>query len=89
MPSNEEKQITKENLDAHLYMLAKEIKKSYHPKSTIEIVMVGGAAILANYTFRASTYDIDALMQETSIVKEAGNRVADKFNLPTGWVNSD
>ena len=38
-----------------------------------EITLIGGASILVNYGFRASTYDVDALIQASSAMKDAIN----------------
>lgn len=80
---------TKENLDACLSRLAKEFRKLNGTKVPAEIVLVGGAAVLANYGFRDMTYDIDAVIRATSSMKDAINRVGDEMGLPNGWLNSD
>lgn len=54
-----------------------------------EIVLVGGTAILTNYGFRDMTTDIDAVIYAASSMKDAINRVGDKFHLPNGWLNAD
>lgn len=54
-----------------------------------ELTLIGGAAILVNYWFRDSTYDVDAIIQASSAMKDAVNRVGDKFGLPNGWLNAD
>ena len=54
-----------------------------------EIVLVGGAAILANYGFREMTYDIDAVITASSAMKGAVNAVGDRLGLPNGWLNAD
>jgi hypothetical protein len=51
--------------------------------------LIGGASILINYGFREMTYDMDAIISSSSAIKEAINRVGDKFNLPDGWLNTD
>ena len=84
-----EKGFTKENLDYYLKELAKEFKKRNRRNMPAEIVLVGGAAILANYGFREMTYDIDALITASSAMKEAVNAVGDCFDLPNGWLNAD
>ena len=38
-----------------------------------EIILVGGAAILVNYGFRAMTTDIDAIIHAASSMKNAIN----------------
>ena len=57
-----DKGFTKENLDYYLKELAKEFRKRNGKNTPAEIVLVGGAAILANYGFREMTYDIDVVI---------------------------
>ena len=80
---------TKENIDLCLKELAKEFKKLNGKTMPAEIILIGGAAILAEYGFRDRTYDIDAIIQASSAMKEAINHTGDKLNLPTGWLNTD
>lgn len=54
-----------------------------------EIVLIGGASVLINYGFREVTYDIDAIINAASSMKDAINAVRDKYNLPNGWLNDD
>ena len=84
-----EKGFTKENLDYYLKELAKEFWKRNGKNMPAEIVLVGGAAILANYGFREMTYDIDAVITASSAMNEAVNAVGDRFGLPNGWLNAD
>ena len=84
-----EKGFTKENLDYYLKELAKEFRKRNGKNTSAEIVLVGGAAILANYGFREMTYDIDAVITASSAMKEAVNTVGDRLGLPNGWLNAD
>lgn len=53
-----------------------------------EIILVGGAAILANYGFRDTTTDVDAIIRASSLMKDAINHISDRFGLPNGWLNS-
>ena len=80
---------TKENLDICLRELGKEFRKLNGTAMKAELTLIGGAAILANYGFRDSTYDVDAIIQSSSAMKDAVNRVGDKFGLPNGWLNAD
>ena len=80
---------TKENLDACLSRLAKEFRKLNGRKMPAEIILIGGAAVLANYGFRDMTYDIDAIIQASSAMTDAINMVGDEMGLPNGWLNSD
>ena len=84
-----EKGFTKENLDYYLKELAKEFRKRNGKNMPAEIVLVGGAAILANYGFREMTYDIDAVITASSAMKGAVNAVGDRLGLPNGWLNAD
>ena len=79
---------TKENLEYYLKELAKEYKKRARGIPA-EMILVGGASVLINYDFRASSYDIDADYDAPSVMKEAINIVGDKFGLPNGWINAD
>ena len=80
---------TEENLDTILKELAKEFRKLNGTKMPAEIILIGGAAVLANYGFREKTYDIDALILASSTMKEAVNHVGDRLGLPNGWLNMD
>ena len=80
---------TRENLNDYLKALAKEFRRLNGTKIPAEIILIGGAAILANYGFRELTYDVDALIFASSAMKEAINSVGDKLNLRRGWLNAD
>lgn len=80
---------TSENLNMYLKELAKDFRKLNGKTMPAEIILIGGASILANYGFRDMTYDIDAIISASSAMKDAINRVGDKFNLPVGWLNDD
>ena len=57
---------TKENLDGYLKELAKAFRKRNGTSMPAEIILVGGAAILVNYGFRAMTTDVDAIIHAAS-----------------------
>ena len=80
---------TRENLDRYLRELAKEFRRLNGTKMPAEIVLAGGASILINYGFRGMTYDMDAIIQASSCMKDAINHVGDRMKLPTGWLNTD
>lgn len=80
---------TKENLDSYLKELGKEYRKLNGTKMPAEVILIGGAALLVGYAFRESTYDIDALIQASSSMKDAINKVSDKLDLSNGWFNDD
>lgn len=89
MSSEPMNSFTKENLDGYLKELAKEYRRLNGKSMPAEIILIGGAAILVNYGFREMTTDVDAVIQATSSMKDAINRVGDKFSLPNGWLNAD
>lgn len=84
-----ENTFTKENLDNYLKELAKAYRKINGKTFPAEVILVGGAAVLANYGFRDMTTDIDALIFASSAMKDAINLVGDRFQLPNGWINAD
>lgn len=89
MSSKNTNHFTKETLDNYLKELAKEYRRMNGKSMPAEIVLVGGAAVLANYGFRNMTTDVDAIIRASSSMKDAANRVGDKFDLPNGWFNAD
>jgi hypothetical protein len=84
-----EVKITKDTLDEYLKELGKEFRKLNGTAMPAEIILVGGASVVANYGFRDVTYDIDAFIKASSAMQEAITRVGDKHDLPYGWINSD
>ena len=80
---------TKKNIDSLFKELAKQYRKLGGKILPAEITLIGGAAIIENYSFRAATADIDALILATSAMKEAITRVRDAFNLSNDWINDD
>ena len=89
MSSENMNTFTKENLNTYLNDLAKQYRKLSGKALEAEIILVGGAAVLANYDFRDMTTDVDALIHATSAMKDAINFVGDKYGLPNGWLNAD
>ena len=87
--SGNSKVLTKDNLSALLKELAKQYRKLSGKKMPAEIILVGGAAVLARYGFRDMTTDIDAIIQASSAMRDTAIRVADSFGLPEDWLNSD
>ena len=80
---------TRENLDQYLKELAKEFRKRNGKSMSAEIILIGGAAVVINYGFREMTYDMDAIINAASSMKDAINSVGDGFGLPNGWMNAD
>ena len=80
---------SKNNLDLCLRELAKEFRKLNGKSMPAEIILIGGASVLINYGFRDTTYDMDAIIISSSVMKQAIDRVSDKLGLPNGWLNTD
>ena len=80
---------TKDNIDNLLFQLAKEYKRINRKNTPAEIVIIGGAAIVSKYGFRASTTDIDSLIFASSSMEDAINNVGDKNGLAKGWINEE
>lgn len=55
----------------------------------LELIVIGGASILLNYDFRAATYDVDAIMLNSDVLKNAIKQVADEYHLEPTWLNTD
>ncbi|MCD8148131.1 MAG: DUF6036 family nucleotidyltransferase [Clostridiales bacterium] len=79
----------KNTLDDFFRALGKEYRRLTGKKTPAEIILIGGASVLINYGFRDTTYDVDALIQAASSMKEAIYTVSDRFGLPEEWLNSD
>ncbi len=52
-----------------------------------EMYVVGGAAIALAFDERRATRDIDAVFEPKDVVYEAAAVVADRLELPGGWLN--
>ena len=84
-----DKPFTKDNLDLYLKELAKEFRKQNGKSMPAEIILIGGASVVINYGFREMTYDMDAIINAASSMKDAINVIGNKYNLPYGWLNTD
>ena len=80
---------TGENLNDYLKAVAKEYKKMGGKAMPAELILIGGAAVIANYGFREMTTDIDAIIHAASVMKDAINSVGDQYHLQNGWLNTD
>ena len=82
--------LSKEEIDNIFFDIAKELKKKLKGrKFSYELIIVGGASILLNYSFRNSTIDIDCVDVNDMLMNEIINTVGDKYKLPPGWINTD
>ena len=82
--------LTKSQLESIFKDLAKQLKSKLRGNNfSYELIIVGGASILLNYSFRMSTIDIDCLDVNDALMNEVVNEVGEKHNLPNGWINTD
>ena len=82
--------LSKEQLDSIFKDIAKDFKKRIKNKAlSYELIIVGGASILLNYSFRETTVDIDCLDIQDALMNEIINNVGEKYQLPHGWINTD
>ena len=82
--------LSKEQLDSLFKDIAKELKKRIKNKAfSYELIIVGGASILLNYSFRETTVDIDCLDVHDALMNEIINYVGDKYQLLNDWINTD
>ncbi|MBO6054951.1 MAG: hypothetical protein J6P31_05465 [Oscillospiraceae bacterium] len=89
MSSENQFEFTKEKIDTYLKEVAKEYRREVGKGIPAELTLIGGASVLINYGFRNMTTDIDALILAASAMKDAINRVRDRYDLPNGWLNAD
>ncbi|MCI1734825.1 MAG: DUF6036 family nucleotidyltransferase [Bacilli bacterium] len=88
-PNSKKKIITKETLDLFLTDLAKAFRRLNGRQAKAELVLVGGTAVLTNYSFRESTSDMDAVINTTSSLEDAIKQVSEKYDIPGDWLNDD
>jgi hypothetical protein len=69
--------------------VAKEYKKENRSNPEAEIIIVGGASMIMNYSFRDTTTDIDSIIKASSSMKDIINKIGDENGLETGWLNED
>lgn len=84
-----ERAFSRDELLMYLKEFAKQYRKDNPKTPTIEIILVGGAAVILDYGFRDTTTDIDAMYMSSRSIKAAIKTVADKNNLPVDWLNDD
>lgn len=55
----------------------------------VNIYVVGGTAILLNFTFRESTIDVDAYFKANDLLSKAMLASSEELLLPKDWLNQD
>jgi hypothetical protein len=76
-----------------LFSLLKELAVDYRKRTRrhgkAELILIGGSSVLAAYSFRSSTSDVDALISGDSELLEAAHSVAFSHDLAPEWLNDD
>lgn len=79
--------LRREDIAHALDSLAAELEGTAEP---VELVLVGGAALVLLYGARETTKDVDGFLLDpasASTVRAAARRVADSLGLPEDWLN--
>ena len=63
MLSENSRVFTKDNINLFFRDLSREYKKLGGKNAPVEIILIGGAAIIESYSFRVMTTDIDAMIK--------------------------
>jgi hypothetical protein len=58
-----------------------------HRDATGEVCLFGGTVMVLAYAARLTTKDVDALFQPAPLIRELAQFVAEKEDLPVGWLN--
>lgn len=80
--------LSKREIFRALQNLARELQTL--DKRPVELLVVGGAAMVLLYDARGSTKDVDAValgLSDNNILTRAAARVASKLDLPRNWLN--
>jgi hypothetical protein len=52
-----------------------------------EICLYGGAVMCLVFDARPATKDVDAVFQPSGMIREFSKEIAEKYDLPDGWLN--
>lgn len=83
----DEEYLDRENIDFYFSMLADELIKTGLGKH--RILVVGGAAMALKFRDGRSTVDIDVCFREQNNLYSCCTQIAEKYNLPADWINTD
>lgn len=76
--------MTAENIEQYLRELNDELC-AVNIKG--EICLYGGAAMCLAFKARPATKDVDAVFEPVKEIRRAAGKIADKHDLPVGWLN--
>jgi hypothetical protein len=79
-----ETSLTKVRIEELFRALDEELRQ----RGTVgELHVVGGAVMCIALNARPATRDVDAYFEPTKLVRDAAARVAERFDVPAGWLN--
>lgn len=76
--------MTAEEIERHLTELSDELC-AVGVKG--EICLYGGAVMCLAFKARPATKDVDAIFEPVKEIRRAAAKIADKYDLPVGWLN--
>lgn len=76
--------LNREQIEKYLHELNHELSIQ---DSTGELCLFGGTVMCLVYQARPSTKDVDAIFEPTLVIRQAAQRVAEKFALDDDWLN--
>lgn len=80
----------RKTLEFMLRALAQVLKQNRNRlKHPLEIILVGGAAIVIHHDFRDSTRDVDAWLSSEVLLRQAVRTVGERYGFSERWVNQD
>ena len=82
------KLIKKEDVNTIFMALANKYE-SLGGNNKVSIHLVGGAAIVSRFKYRASTTDIDAYYLDNDILNKAIEQTSKELSLPLDWLNKE
>ena len=78
------RQMLKEEINTYLYALNDELREK---EAKGEICLYGGTVMCLVYDARPSTKDVDAIFQPSILIREAAQKIAQKYQLAEDWLN--
>jgi hypothetical protein len=77
----------RETLEFMLQALAQVLKQNWNTlKHPLEIILVGGSAIVIHHDFRDSTRDVDAWLSSETLLRQAIRTVGERYGFSERWV---
>lgn len=80
--------LSKENIDRLFSSLAAKYE-DMGGRTPIELLLVGGAAILTRFQYRAMTLDVDAIYPKDALFLRAVEEIGKEEGLPKDWINDE